>query len=148
MHKYKEFKFSNFGSDYLLNINNSEFVSHEKGNLIVINNLDNFNAESGFNSNGDSKSHSGIEFAILPDTYDYIKNKDDEANYLYSSKNNSVGKIIPNKSIVVPEYTIKLENLKSRVSNLLNIYSLLALRSLNDTNDKNIDNISNENNKK
>ena len=59
MHKYKEFKFSNFGSDYLLNINNTEFISHEKGNLIVFNNLDNFNKENrkkikGIDSIGDS----------------------------------------------------------------------------------------------
>ena len=57
--KYKEFKFSNFGSDYLLNINNTEFISHETGNLIVFNTLNNFNNENrkkikGINSIGDS----------------------------------------------------------------------------------------------
>ena len=57
--KYKEYKFSNFGSDYLLNINNSEFISHEKGNLLVFNTLDNFDSQNrikikGINSIGDS----------------------------------------------------------------------------------------------
>ena len=44
--KYKEYKFSNFGSDYLLNINNTEFISHEKGNSIVFNTIDNFNSQN------------------------------------------------------------------------------------------------------
>ena len=43
-----------------------------------------------------------------------------------------------NKSIEVPEYTIKLENIKSRISNLLNVYSLLALKTINDNNEKDI----------
>ena len=66
----------------------------------------------------------------------YIKNKNQKNEYF---KNKSVGKI-SEKSILVPEYSIKLENLKSRVSNLLNVYSLLALRSLNITNDRNNEN--------
>ena len=40
-----------------------------------------------------------------------------------------------NKSIIVPEYIIKLDSIKDRVTKLLNIYSLLALRSLNNSND-------------
>ncbi|MBR2651778.1 hypothetical protein IKD56_00085 [bacterium] len=44
--------------------------------LKIPNNLDVFNVENGFNSDNDLKSHSGIEFVILPDTYDYIKNTD------------------------------------------------------------------------
>ena len=56
---YKEYKFSNFGSDYLLAIKNNEFISHEKGNLIVFNTLDNFDNENrikikGINTIGDS----------------------------------------------------------------------------------------------
>jgi len=31
----------------------------------------------------------------------------------------------------VPEYKVKLENIKSRISNLLNVYSLLALKNIN-----------------
>ena len=76
-----------------------------------------------------------------------INNKNFKNNYLYSSKNNSVGKINSSKSISVPEYSIKLENLKSRVSNLLNVYSLLALRSLNDTKDLEIGNNDNKDKK-
>ena len=58
---YKEYKFSNFGSDYLLNLNNDEFISHEKGNLIIFNTLDNFNTQNrkvikGIKSIGDSMS--------------------------------------------------------------------------------------------
>ena len=63
-----------------------------------------------------------------------INNKSNKNNYLHSAQNNIIGKNVKNNSIVLPEYTIKLENIKSRVSNLLNVYSLLALRSLNTTN--------------
>ena len=59
VYKYKEYKYSNFGSDYLLSLNNTEFISHEKGNLIIFNTLDNFDGENrvkikGINSIGDS----------------------------------------------------------------------------------------------
>ena len=43
--KFKEFKSSNYGCDYLLKINNNEFISHEKGNIIAFYSLDNFNIE-------------------------------------------------------------------------------------------------------
>ena len=60
------------------------------------------------------------------------KNKNNKNNYLYSPKKNKIEKNMNNnKSLIVPEYKIKLENIKSRVSELLNIYSLLALRSIN-----------------
>ena len=55
-------------------------------------------------------------------------NKD---NYLYSPKNNQ----ITNNRIIMPEYKMKLESIKSRVSNLLNVYSLLALKNINVLND-------------
>ena len=54
------------------------------------------------------------------------KNKN-KSNYLYSPKNNK----IENKTFAIPEYKVKLENLKSRITNLLNIYSLLALKNIN-----------------
>ena len=44
--KFKEYKSSNFGSDYLIKINNNEFISHEKGNTIVFNSLENFDIEN------------------------------------------------------------------------------------------------------
>ncbi len=50
----------------------------------------------------------------------------DKKNYAYSPRNN-----ISEKNLIIPEYKIKLENIKSRINNLLNVYSLLALRSLN-----------------
>ena len=52
----------------------------------------------------------------------------------------------------MPEYKIKLEEIKSRINNLLNVYSLLALRSINVNNINNIskeiqeEDISNKNN--
>ena len=66
-----------------------------------------------------------------------MKNKN---NSLYSSPNNRIEKYINNKSVVIPELTVKLENIKSRVSNLLNIYSLLALRSINNNNNNIVEN--------
>ena len=66
-------------------------------------------------------------------------NKNKKKNNLYSSPKNEVEIYQENKSILVPEYTIKFENIKSRVSNLLNIYSLLALKSINDINNKEIE---------
>ncbi len=56
-------------------------------------------------------------------------NKNNKKNFVYSPKND-VNKI-NEKTVVIPEYQIKLENIKSRINNLLNIYSLLALKSLN-----------------
>ena len=56
---------------------------------------------------------------------------------MYSAQSNRIEKYIKNNSIIVPEYALKLENIKSRISNLLNIYSLLALRSLNNNSNKN-----------
>ena len=61
--------------------------------------------------------------------------KNNKKNYVYSPKNDINN--INEKTIVIPEYQIKLENIKSRINNLLNVYSLLALRSLNITNGDN-----------
>jgi len=65
--------------------------------------------------------------------------KNQKKNNLYSSPKSKVEIYQENKSILVPEYTIKLENIKSRVTNLLNVYSLLALKSINDINNKEIE---------
>ena len=64
------------------------------------------------------------------------KNKNNNKNnYLYSPKKNKSNKNVnTNKSIIVPEYIIKLDSIKDRVTNLLNIYSFLALRSINNSN--------------
>ena len=59
------------------------------------------------------------------------KNKPNKKSIIYSPKN-GINKInLDEKTIAMPEYKIKLENIKSRINNLLNIYSLLALRALN-----------------
>jgi len=62
-----------------------------------------------------------------------LKSSKNDKNCVYSHKNNMDN--INEKTIIMPEYKIKLENIKSRINNLLNIYSLLALRSLNISND-------------
>ena len=74
-----------------------------------------------------------------------IKNKNNKNNYLYSPKKHTIeNKINNNKTILIPEYKVKLDNIKSRVIDLLNIYSLLALRSINNSNENNINNGNNE----
>ena len=75
------------------------------------------------------------------------KNKPNKKSIIYSPKN-GINKInLDEKTIAMPEYKIKLENIKSRINNLLNIYSLLALRALNvpsgDHNGDKVDNIEN-----
>ena len=120
---------TNNGNPIFLSNKNSVFVKHSKNHSIS---TSLYKVPKNFENN--KISHD-------------MNNKDLKSNYLYSSKNNSVGKIISNKSVSVPEYSIKLENLKSRVSNLLNVYSLLALRSLNDTKDLEIENKDNKNKK-
>ena len=69
---------------------------------------------------------------------DLKNNKNNKKNFVYSPKND-VNKI-NEKTVVIPEYQIKLENIKSRINNLLNVYSLLALRSLNISNEDNNNN--------
>ena len=75
------------------------------------------------------------------------KNKPNKKSIIYSPKN-GINKInLDEKTIAMPEYKIKLENIKSRINNLLNIYSLLALRALNvpsgDHSGDKVDNIEN-----
>ena len=60
----------------------------------------------------------------------YKNNK--KYNYLYSPKRNQIGKSLNSKSVFIKEDKVKLDNIKSRVTELLNVYSLLALRALND----------------
>ena len=68
------------------------------------------------------------------DTKIINKNRNNNSiNYLYSPKNSN----IENKTIVMPEYKVKLDNIKSRISNLLNVYSLLALKNINNINNNN-----------
>ena len=66
------------------------------------------------------------------------KNKNKKKKNLYYFPKTKAEIFKENKSIEIPEYTIKLENIKSRVSNLLNVYSLLAIKSINDNKEKDI----------
>ena len=120
---------ANNGNPLFLTNKKAPFVNHSKNNSIS----NNINIGNTQRCTEDKK--------ISPN----IIGKEIKSEYLYTSKNNSARKNFTNKSIVVPEYSIKLENIKSRVSNLLNVYSLLALRGLNDTNDLRNDNTNKEN---
>ena len=120
---------ANNGNPLFLTNKKAPFVNYSKNNSIS----NNINIGNTQRSTEDKK--------ISPN----IIGKEIKSEYLYTSKNNSARKNFTNKSIVVPEYSIKLENIKSRVSNLLNVYSLLALRGLNDTNDLRNDNTNKEN---
>ena len=76
---------------------------------------------------------------------DSKKNSNKKSN-VYSPKND-INKInLEEKTIVMPEYKIKLENIKSRINNLLNIYSLLALRALKVPSGDNGDKVNKEEN--
>ena len=108
---------NNGNPNLIANTNRSSVYRHKKNNSI---------SSSIFNS-----------LRISKDNKLNMKNKN---NSLYSSPNNRIEKYINNKSVVIPELTVKLENIKSRVSNLLNIYSLLALRSINNNNNNIVEN--------
>ena len=62
------------------------------------------------------------------DTKINLKNKNNnKSNYLNSTRKNKN----ENKTLFVSEYKMKLESIKSRITNLLNVYSLLALKNIN-----------------
>ena len=63
---------------------------------------------------------------------DTKNNKQKKSINLDLEKNNK--KKLENKSINIPEYILKLDDIKSRIYKLLNIYSLIALKSINDSN--------------
>ena len=130
IYKYKEYKFSNFGSDYLLEINNTEFISHEKGNLIVFNTLDNFNDENrvkikGINSIGDSM--------CLIDKYNILIIGGNENGFLFIIS-------LENKEIID---TIKINDISNYSINKILLYdsndklNILCAGGYN-TSDKNI----------
>ena len=85
---------NNGSCNFVLNTNRPPVIKHKKSYSI---------SQSCYNTQRNSK--------------DCTKNKNDKNNYLYSPKNNN----IDNKTIIVPEYKIKLEKIKSRISNLLKI---------------------------
>ena len=111
---------ANGNSYYANNTNRSSVMQHKKNNSIssCCYNTQRYN-------NNDSKMTK------------YKNGYNNKNNYLYSPKKSKIGKYINNKSVVVPEYRVKLDNIKSRVVYLLNIYSLLALKSVNNINSNN-----------
>ena len=73
------------------------------------------------------------------------KNKNININIdLCSKKKNINLKKNRDNPIYVPEYKLKLDDIKSRIYKLLNIYSLIALKSINNTNDLSKENNINE----
>ena len=77
------------------------------------------------------------------------KNKNININIdLCSKKKNINLKKNRDNPIYVPEYKLKLDDIKSRIYKLLNIYSLIALKSINNTNDLSKENNINEKEKK
>jgi len=119
---------SNNGNQNLTsNTNRSSAVKHRK-NYSLSSNI--YNTQRTINQN---------RFDLKNKNYKKSKNrkiiKNKKKNNLYFSPKSKVEIFKGNKSIEIPEFTVKLENIKSRVSNLLNIYSLLAIKSIN-INDK------------
>jgi hypothetical protein len=110
---------ANGNSYYANNTNRSSVMQHKKNNSIS---SCCYNTQRYNNDNKMTK---------------YKNSYNNKNNYLYSPKKSKMGKYINNKSVVVPEYRVKLDNIKSRVVYLLNIYSLLALKSANNINSDN-----------
>ena len=109
-------------SNMLTNTNRSSVIKHKKNYSIS---TSCYNTQRNSNKEKENKYNS-------KNKQNYNKN-----NYLYSPKKKQIEKCLKNnKSIVVSEYKIKLDNIKSRVSELLNVFSLIALRSINITNNK------------
>jgi len=74
------------------------------------------------------------------------KSKDNKINTkniiidLNSEQNNKNDLKYSSKPVIVPEYKIKLDAIKSRIYKLLNIYSLIALKSINNNSNGNNNN--------
>ena len=63
-----------------------------------------------------------------------------------NSEQNNINKLKHgSKPVIVPEYKIKLDAIKSRIYKLLNIYSLIALKSINNNSNGNNNNAYDEN---
>ena len=104
--------------------NSITYIRKKSLNMNVYNNV-----ENNFASNTPSALKNKKNYSISSSCYNTKRNMNeskDKKNYAYSPRNN-----ISEKNLIIPEYKIKLENIKSRINNLLNVYSLLALRSLN-----------------
>ena len=114
-------------SDIDSNIFNANIYSGNTSNrgLTIKHKKNNSLSSSCYNPNRDNK--------------EYKMNYKDKKynNYIYSPKKKKIGKNLNSKSVVIPEYRIKLDSIKSRVTELFNVYSLLAIRSINISNENN-----------
>ena len=122
--------------------NSITYVRKKSLNMKIYNNV----TKNNFLSNRPSEFKHKKNYSISSSCYNTQRNSN-KSNKKNNNKNN-----LDEKTIVMPEYKIKLESIKSRINNLLNVYSLLALRALNtpggEHNDKlnEIDNIDKNNN--
>ena len=122
--------------------NSITYVRKKSLNMKIYNNV----TKNNFLSNRPSAFKHKKNYSISSSCYNTQRNIN-KSNKKNNNKNN-----LDEKTIVMPEYKIKLESIKSRINNLLNVYSLLALRALNapggEHNDKlnEIDNIDKNNN--
>jgi len=99
-------KYNDGVNAYLSNTNRPSVIKHKKNYSI---------SSSCYNTQRNSTSRMNA------------KSKNSNSGYLYSPKHNRA----ESKTIIMPEYKVKLEKIKSRVISLLNVYSLLALKSAN-----------------
>ena len=123
---------------------NKTYMKKKYSNINISNNIFNGNINYSNSTNRSSVLKHKKSNSISLNYYDIqrndkekinLKNNNYKNNHLFSPNKKKIGKFPKNKSIVVPEYRIKLNNIKSRVADLLNIYSLLAIRSINITNE-------------
>ena len=107
----------------------SNYVNNEKINMINNTSRSSINKPKknySISSSYDKTQKNNKDINLMK----YKNNK--KYNYLYSPKRNQIGKSLNSKSVFIKEDKVKLDNIKSRVTELLNVYSLLALRALND----------------
>ena len=107
----------------------SNYVNNEKGNMKNNTSRSSVNKAKknySISSSYDKTQKNNKDINMMK----YKNNK--KYNYLYSPKRSQIGKSLNSKSVFIKEDKVRLDNIKSRVTELLNVYSLLALRALND----------------
>ena len=129
--------------------NSKAYIKKKSSNININHNNNNGNMNLITSTNRSSIGRHKKNYSISSMCYNTQRNSKDtkfnakdknncKNNYFYSPKNNKINNNVnTNKSIIVPEYKIKLDSIKSRVTDLLNVYSLLALRSINNSNESN-----------
>ena len=131
---------SNISSNLNLNIlsvnskNNNAYVKKKSPNM----NLHNEYVNIASMTNRSSVFKNKKKYSISQSCYNTQRNSKDTKLNIKNKNTNKYNCLNPtkknkneNKTVVIPEYKVKLENIKSRVTNLLNIYSLLALKNIN-----------------